>query len=105
MKKEPIIIYKSGSNMWEKVGSNKVNLEYIIKLLKDDIKFEVIRHSKGSSDGRNITNEVVNSAINRMWSKEEIKILKKEFGKHILKDLHEKFLPNKSQGQIRNKAS
>ena len=40
-----------------------------------------------------------------MWSTQELKILKKEFGKHILKDLHEKFLPNKSPGQIRTKAS
>jgi hypothetical protein len=96
----PLIFYRSGSDILGKNGE-RANLEKLHSLLQNEVEFVVIR--KG--DGRDITKAILESIEKRIWTKDEIDMLENEYGKHTLEELRKSFLPYKSTGQIRHKAS
>ena len=97
---EPLVFFRSGTTLYEK-GGERTNYEKLHNLHLDGINFIVYR----KSDGRNITDRVLENIEKKIWTDQELEILQKLYGKYTLQELHKTYLPQKSVGQIRHQAS
>ena len=98
--KGPLLFNRYGTTI---CGSNgkRTNYQKLHQLFLDGVEFKVIR----KSDGRDITDRILENIKKKVWDIEEIEIIKNLYGKHTLEDLHRLFIPRKTVGQIRHKAS
>jgi hypothetical protein len=92
--------YRSGKTIYEQ-GGKQVNYEILHELLKNDVPFKVLN----KNGDRDITQRIVENIEKRIWTDEEEKCLRDNYGQYTLQHLHAKLLPKKTVGQIRHKAS